>query len=47
MWSRRWPGNEAIGTRVKSEKAAASSASMLGTPMIEKRAIQKKIAHFL
>jgi len=34
--SRRWPGNEAIGTNViysESEEAAASSASMLGTPM--------------
>ena len=34
--SGRWPGNEAIGTRViysESEEAPASSASMLGTPM--------------
>ena len=34
--SGRWPGNEAIGTHViysESEEAAASSASMLGTPM--------------
>ena len=36
--SGRQPGNEAIGTRViysESEEAAASSASMLGTPMRE------------
>ena len=34
--SGRWPGNEAIGAHViysESEEAAASSASMLGTPM--------------
>jgi len=36
MQSGRWPGNKAIGTYVsdsESEEAAASSASMLGTPM--------------
>jgi len=36
-WSRRQPGNEAVSMRViysESEEAAASSASMLGTPMI-------------
>ena len=35
--SRRQPGNEAVSMRViysESEEAAASSASMLGTPMI-------------
>ena len=35
-WSRRWPGNDTIGTRViysESEEATAS-ASMLGIPMI-------------
>ena len=35
-WSWRWLGNEAIATRViysESEKAGASSASMLGMPM--------------
>jgi len=37
MRSRKWPGNEAIGTHViysESEEALASSASMLGTPML-------------
>ena len=37
--SRRQPGNKAIGMRViysESEEAAASSASMLGTPMHER-----------
>jgi len=36
-WSRRQPGNEAVSMRViysESEEAAASSASMLGTPMV-------------
>ena len=36
MQSGRWPGNKAIGTYVidsESKEAAASSASMLGTPM--------------
>jgi len=36
VWSGRQPGNEAISTLViysESEEAAASSASMLGTPM--------------
>ena len=35
-WSGRRPGNEAIGTRIiysESEKAAASTVSMLGIPM--------------
>ena len=35
--SRRWPGNEPISMHViysESEEAAASSASMLGTPVI-------------
>jgi len=32
-WLAVHPGNEAIGMRVKSEEAAASSASMLGTPL--------------
>jgi len=37
MWSGRWPGNEAICMLViysESEEAAASSASMLGMPML-------------
>jgi len=35
--SGRWPGNKAIGTHIiysESEEATASSASMLGMPMI-------------
>ena len=42
--SRRRPGNEAIGTLIKSEEAAASSASMLGTPWFMHKAMGTKIA---
>ena len=47
--SGRWPGNEAIGTHViysESEEAAASSASVVGTPMIRTLIVKLSSYHF-